>query len=158
MPRDLNRAIERIEERIFRKPLGAPPNSKPAAKDATRTWHAADAKPRVDALVRQAAADPRRDGVLTARSIQLKIVVAPEQVLRLPVPDGQPRIRFSVAYDGGVLSVDVAAKSVRKAQSTIHTTGVANTFVMLQGKLGRGEILECGLIAQPKTPPNPPAG
>jgi len=72
--------------------------------------------------------------------------------------DGQPRVKFSVAYEGGTLGADVAAKSVRKAQSTIRTVGVENTFVMLQGKLGRGEILEADLVAQPKTPPNSPAG
>ena len=158
MPRDFTRALERIEERTFHKPLVAPPNSKPAIEDATRTWHAPDAKPRADTPARQAVAHPRRDGVLTARSVQLKITVAPEEVLRLPAPEGPPRVKFSVSYEGGTLSAELAAKSVRKAQSTIRTTGVENTFVMLQGKLGRGSILDCGLVAQPKTQPNSPAG
>jgi len=139
MPRDLNRGIERIEERTFRKPIEAP--IQPAAK------------PRTGAPVRQAAAHPARDGVLTARSIQLKITLAPEEVFRLGAPEGQPRIKLNVVYDGGTLSTEVATKSVRKAQSTIRAAGVESTFVMLQGKLGRGEIREAGLVAQPKTPP-----
>jgi hypothetical protein len=141
MPRDLTRAIERIEERTFRKPLAAPSYTKPAIK------------PHADVSARQAAAQPRRDGVLATRSIQLKVTLAPEEVLHLPAPEGQPRIKLNVVYDGGTLSTEVATKSVRKAQSTIRAAGVEAVFVMLQGKLGRGEIREAGLVAQPKTPP-----
>jgi hypothetical protein len=88
--------------------------------------------------------------VPTARSVQLKITVAPEEVLRLPAPEGQPRVKLRGRNPIG----DMATKSVRKAQSTIRTAaGVADTFVMLQGKPGRGGIKECGLVAQPKAPP-----
>ena len=40
----------------------------------------------------------------------------------------------------------------RKAKSTVSANGAENVFVMVQGKLKGAEIVECGLVAQVKTP------
>ena len=95
-----------------------------------------------------APAPPRY--TISARSVQLKIPLNPTEVLALFAPEGRQRIRFSVTYNDGSLRVDVALKALRKAQAIIRAMGAENSFVMLQGKLGRGEVLECGLVVQAK--------
>jgi hypothetical protein len=87
---------------------------------------------------------------IAARTIKVTIPLDPAAVLGLAVKDGQARVKFTVTHDAGALRADVSAKSVRRVQAAITTNGVENTFVMLQGRLGRGEILECGLTAQVK--------
>jgi hypothetical protein len=44
-----------------------------------------------------------------------------------------------------------------KAKSTISASGAENVFAMVQGKLKGNEIIECGLVAQVKTPKPTPA-
>jgi predicted O-methyltransferase YrrM len=52
-----------------------------------------------------------------------------------------------------VVTADVAAKSLRKAQAAIREAGVDGVAVILQGALAAGdEITEAGLSAQPKAP------
>jgi hypothetical protein len=90
--------------------------------------------------------------------VKVTVMLSPADVLALNAHDGGPsRAKFTIAFDGGALRADVAAKSVRKAQKTITDHGAENVFCMLQGKLGRGEITECGLVAQVKAPPTPAA-
>jgi hypothetical protein len=55
--------------------------------------------------------------------------------------------------DGRMVTADVAAKAVRKAQAVIAQHSAAGVAAFLQGKLGNGDVLlEAGLVAQPKTP------
>ena len=96
----------------------------------------------------RAPAAPRY--TISACSVQLKIPLNPTEVLALFAPEGRQRIRFIVTYNDGSLRVDVALKVLRKAQAIIRAMGAENSFVTLQGKLGRGEVLECGLVAQAK--------
>ena len=96
----------------------------------------------------RAPAAPRY--TVSARSVQLKIPLNPTEVLALFAPEGRQRIRFIVTYNDGSLRVDVALKVLRKAQAIIRAMGAENSFAMLQGKLGRGEVLECGLVVQTK--------
>jgi hypothetical protein len=93
---------------------------------------------------------------ISARSVQLKIPLNPTEVLALFAPEGRQRIKFIVAYNDGSLRADVALKALRRAQAIIRAMGPENSFVMLQGKLGRGEVLECGLVVQAKA--TAPAG
>jgi hypothetical protein len=76
--------------------------------------------------------------------------------MALPVPGGQERVKLAIAYEGKLYSADIATKSLRKAKSTISASGAENVFAMVQGKLKGNEIIECGLVAQVKTPPKPP--
>lgn len=55
--------------------------------------------------------------------------------------------------DGRTVSADVAAKAVRKAQAVIAEHGTDGVAALLQGKLGRGDVLlEAGRVAQAKVP------
>ena len=53
--------------------------------------------------------------------------------------------------DGRTVIADVAAKAVRKAQAAIAEHGTGGLAALLQGKLGKGDLLlEAGLVAQVK--------
>jgi hypothetical protein len=90
---------------------------------------------------------------LTARSLKVTIVLDPAEVALLAVPDGQPRCVLRTAVAGRIVTADIAARSLRKAQATIHEHGPAGVAVILQGKLVVGDQLaEAALAAQAKAP------
>jgi hypothetical protein len=74
------------------------------------------------------------------------------EIAALPAPDGQMRCQQATTCEGKVYTAEIATKSLRKAKAAIAASGVANVFVMVQGKLKGSEIVECGLVAQVKTP------
>jgi hypothetical protein len=145
--KDLNRTIEHIERTMMRN-LDAParpPDGNRPRKSTQHVWRAADARPQ------SSKGEIIVNSTIAARTVKLTIPLDPAAVLPLAVKDGQARVKFTVTHDAGSLRADVSAKSVRKTQKAIADNGAENTFVMLQGKLGRsGEILECGLTAQVK--------
>jgi hypothetical protein len=97
---------------------------------------------------------------LNARAIKVTIVLDPSELARLAVPEGQPRVTLSIRVGGEIsvggariVTADIAAKSVRKAQVAIREHGAAGVAVILQGKLvADDQIAEAGLVAQVKTP------
>jgi hypothetical protein len=89
---------------------------------------------------------------VTARAIKVTIPLAPAEVVALPSSHGQERVKLAIACEGKLYSADIATKSLRKAKSTISANGTENVFAMVQGKLKGSEIIECGLVAQVKTP------
>jgi hypothetical protein len=74
------------------------------------------------------------------------------EVRTLPDPGGQARCLLAIICDGKVYTADIATKALRKARSTISANGAEKVFVLIQGKLKGNEIVECGLVAQVKTP------
>jgi hypothetical protein len=94
---------------------------------------------------------------LNARAIKVTVVLDASEVARLAVPEGQPRVTLSIRVGGEIsvggerlVTAELAAKSVRKAQAAIIEQGVA---VVLQGRLVAGDVLaEAGLACQPKAP------
>ena len=89
---------------------------------------------------------------LTARALKITVPLDVAEVAALPDPGGQARSQLAITCDGKIYSADIATKSLRKAKATIATSGAENVFVMVQGKLRNNEIIECGLVAQVKTP------
>jgi hypothetical protein len=90
---------------------------------------------------------------VTAGKLKVTTLLKAEELLAIPAPDGQPRVNLRVKLADRTLSADIAAKSVRKAQTAIRTNGVDNVVVVLQGVLLAGDVLgEAGLSAQLKTP------
>jgi hypothetical protein len=159
MMRNVFRTIEHIERNMMRN-LDTPQSQSvrpPRSRKPTQhLWRAADARPRMatgDIAQREIIVN----STLTARTVKVTIPLDPAAVLGLAVKDGQARVKFTVTHDAGALRADVSAKSMRRVQAAIVANGVENTFVVLQGKLGRGEILECGLTAQVKAPAAPAA-
>jgi hypothetical protein len=163
------RTIGRIEQRTWgtqSAPVQGPRDAN-HRMPTIRGWRAPDAKPRATTMsavahqlfqkgdpVMQKGSAASLPTTITARTIKITIPLSPEDVLALSAVDGQLRVRFIVAYEDVKLRADIAAKSLRKAQATIREAGADNSFVAVQGKLGRGgEILECGLVAQVKALP-----
>ena len=89
---------------------------------------------------------------LSARALKITVPLDAMEVRTLPDPGGQARCQLAIACEGKVYTAEIATKSLRKAKSTIAASGAANVFVLVQGKLKNNEIVECGLVAQVKTP------
>ena len=89
---------------------------------------------------------------LTAKSIKVSLVLAPAQFAHLVVPVGAGRQPFRIKMeDGPVVSGELNPKSLRKVAATIAEHGVDGVAVIMQGKLGAGDvIIEAGLSAQVK--------
>jgi hypothetical protein len=123
-----------------------------------RAWRADDDKPRSASADEQAAhrqfeqTEVKRSiSAVTARSVKVTVGLNAAELMMLDAREGGPsRCKFTIDFDHGSLRADVASKSIRKAQGIIREHGVENAFCTLQGKLGKGEILECGLVAQAK--------
>ena len=89
---------------------------------------------------------------LTARALKVTVPLDAAEIAALPAPDGQARSRLAITCEGKIYTADIATKALRKAKATIAASGAENVFVMVQGKLRNNEIIECGLVAQVKTP------
>jgi hypothetical protein len=89
---------------------------------------------------------------LSARALKITIPLDAMEVRALPDLGNQARCQLAIACDGKIYTADIATKALRKAKSTISANGVENVFCMAQGKLKGNEIVECGLVAQVKTP------
>ena len=91
---------------------------------------------------------------LAALALKVTVVLDPGEVAALAVPEGQPRTVLHIKTPDRTVTVDIASKSVRKAQATIAENGAAGVAVIIQGKLVAGDVLaEAGLVAQAKTKP-----
>jgi hypothetical protein len=96
--------------------------------------------------------DPAR---LTARSIKLTVVLDATQALAaVQEPAGIGRVPIEIEAAGRKLTASLNPKSARKVLAAIAAAQPENVAVILQGKLGAGDVIEeAGLIAQPKTKP-----
>jgi hypothetical protein len=91
---------------------------------------------------------------LTAKSLKVTLVLQPSEVLAFCCPD-TARVVLSIRLPDRTVTVDIAAKSVRRAQTAIREYGT-EVACILQGRLGAGDvILEAGLSAQPKAAKTP---
>ncbi len=91
---------------------------------------------------------------LTTRALKCTVLLDPAELEAITLVDGIPRVRLTIRVaDGRTVTADVAAKAARKARVVIAEHGAAGVAVLLQGKLGNGDVLlEAGLVAQPKVP------
>ena len=88
---------------------------------------------------------------LTAKRLKVTLVLNADELAAVPVKDGKPRIRLRICLPDRKLTADIAAKSLRKAQSTIREAGGHAIAVVLQGCLLEGDVIaEAGLSAQPR--------
>jgi hypothetical protein len=91
--------------------------------------------------------------VVSAAKLKVTAVLNAAELLAVPVPDGKPRVVLRVKFPDRELTVDLAAKSVRKAQAPIRESGADSVVLLLQGTLTAGDVLaEAGLSAQLKAP------
>lgn len=107
--------------------------------------------------------------VLTAGRVQVKIPLNPAEVVAVlqRVASVDARIHMTIRATGEIsdsrsttvfrLRTTIAPKGIRKALAVLQELGTEGVIVYIQGKLGsRGdEILDAGLVAQPKIPKAP---
>jgi hypothetical protein len=95
----------------------------------------------------------RKQTTVTARAIKIVLPLDPAAVMAAikPLQKVEARLPFSIDADGRTLCCDFAPKAVRKAFSIIREHGEQNVSVIIQGKLGKDDVvLEAGLVAAPK--------
>ena len=69
----------------------------------------------------------------------------------ITAPAGKPRVRLRIRLPDRTVTADIAAKSLRKAQTAIREAGADSIALLLQGRLIAGDVIaEAGLSAQPK--------
>jgi ribosomal protein S3 len=91
--------------------------------------------------------------ILNARALKCTVVLEPAEVAQLVAPDGKPRVVLAIRLPDRRVSVDLNAKSVRKAVAAIAEHGPDGVAVIVQGKLVGDAITEAGIVAQPKVKP-----
>jgi hypothetical protein len=171
--RDLNKTIDYIERGMLqgldRKPTPLPRGMVP--KPLIRAWRApvaSDAVYPVEQVfhpkdkLKDTSRDTPRDTpkdmpmttrlALNARALKVTVPLDAAEIMGLPAPDGQARSQLAITCGGKIYTADIATKSLRKAKATITANGAEHVFVLVQGKLRNNEIVECGLVAQAKTP------
>jgi hypothetical protein len=78
-------------------------------------------------------------------------ILRAEEVLAVPVVDGQARVVLQIQLPDRVVKADIAAKSLRRVQAAIREAGTDGVALVLQGTFVAGDaIAEAGLSAQPK--------
>jgi hypothetical protein len=88
---------------------------------------------------------------LNGRAIKVTIVLDPAEIAVLTAPGGQSRTTLQIKAGGRNVCADIATKSLRKAIALIREVGADGCVVVVQGKLGPGDVVsECGLVAQAK--------
>jgi hypothetical protein len=109
------------------------------------------AKPTLS-LPRTAINHPRPDApTLSAKRLKVTAALDAAELATLAVP-ATSRINLKISLPGRTLAADIAAKSLRKAQSSIAEHGAGNVVAILQGHLISNTIAEAGLTVQVKTP------
>ena len=91
--------------------------------------------------------------VLTARTLKCTVVLDPAEAAQLVAPDGQPRVAVAIRLPDRRVSVELNAKSVRRALVVIAEHGPDGVSCIVQGKLVGDAITEAGIMAQPKVRP-----
>jgi hypothetical protein len=89
---------------------------------------------------------------VSARSIKATVVLEAADIARLKVLPGTSRVALQVNVAGRALLAELNAKSVRKCIAAIEAAGQAGANVVLQGRLDGDQLLEAGIVAQPKAP------
>ena len=91
--------------------------------------------------------------IQNARALKCTIVLDPAEVAQIAATDGKPRVVIDIRLPDRRVSVDLNAKSVRKAVAAIGEHGPDGVAVIIQGKLVGDAIAEAGIVAQPKVKP-----
>jgi hypothetical protein len=99
---------------------------------------------------------PPRPGTLTAARLKVTLTLNAAELLAITASKGKPRITLRIRLPDRTITAEIAAKSLRKAQTAIREAGADNIALVLQGHLVAGDrVAEAGLSAQPRSPKAP---
>jgi hypothetical protein len=94
---------------------------------------------------------PPRPGTLTAARLKVFLTLNAAELNTIAAPEGRPRVSLCIRLPDRTITAEIAAKSLRKAQTAIRDVGADNLALVLQGRLIAGDVVaEAGLSAQPK--------
>jgi len=102
---------------------------------------------------------PPRPGTLTAGRLKVTLVLNAAELLAVKAPKDKQRVTLRIRLSDRAITAEIAAKSLRKAQTAIRVAGADNIALVLQGRFIAGDVIaEAGLSAQPKAakPPQAP--
>jgi hypothetical protein len=91
---------------------------------------------------------------VSAEALKATVVLDAVELLNIAAPEnGPPRLTLSIQTPDRTVTVDLASKSIRKAQAAIRENGADAVACIIQGRLLAGDVLgDAGLTAQPKGP------
>jgi hypothetical protein len=115
----------------------------------------ARATPAPSAVTEDGATAPQRitPGVLMTRSLKVTCVIDPAGAAALQAPVGQSHVAATIDVGGRRFRVRFNAKSVRRVQHGLSVSAPETLVVMVQGRLGIGDVIEdAGITAQVKAP------
>ena len=116
-----------------------------AAKRARRT--------QLPTVVLPPARDPRGAVKLSAKALEVTLVLDPVVFGQIELPPGTPAPPFVIDVGDRKVRAQISAKSLKKALTLIAEHGAEAVAVVLQGKLGDGDVVEeAGITAQVKGP------
>jgi hypothetical protein len=100
---------------------------------------------------------PPRPGTLAATRLKVTLKLNAAELNAITAPEGKPRVTLRVRLPDRALTAEIAAKSLRKAQTAIRDIGADNITLVLHGQLVASDVIaEAGLGAQPKAHPKAP--
>lgn len=74
------------------------------------------------------------------------------ELLAVTVPADTPRVSLRIRLPDRTVSAEIAAKSLRKAQTAIRDQGADNIVLLLQGRLVSNDVIaDAGLAVQRKS-------
>jgi hypothetical protein len=120
----------------------AEPRPAPLAKterppNGTSTQHSRDRPARLD---------------LSAKTVKVTVVIPPDQLFGVVVPNGASKVDFRVSVGDRRLTGSFNAKSLRRAAAAAAEHGPEGCACVVQGKLVGEVVEEAGIICQPRGP------
>ena len=88
--------------------------------------------------------------VLNSRALKCTVVLDPAEVAQIVAPDGKPRVVIDIRLPDRRVTVDLNAKSVRRALATVSEHGASGVATVIQGKLVGDTVAEARIFAQQK--------
>ena len=89
---------------------------------------------------------------LSAKSLKCTVVLDASQLTGFEVPNGQPRVAFTIDVGGRAITGEFNSKSLRRVVTAIAEHGPEGVAVIAQGRLAVDQLEDAGIVAQPKTP------
>ena len=90
-------------------------------------------------------------GMPTAQRLKVTTTLNAAELLAIPAPEGRPRLTLRIRLPDRTITAEIAAKSLRKAQTAIREADADNIALVLQGRFIAGDrAAEAGLSALPE--------
>jgi hypothetical protein len=83
-----------------------------------------------------------RPGTLTASRLRVLSTLDATEVPAITPPEGKPRVGLRIRLPDRAVIAEIAAKSLRKAQTAVRDAGADNNAFVLQGRLVAADVIQ----------------